>query len=74
MDVDDDAGFVAEGDDIDEAAPDSSEVVINTGKVAVLVKVSLPQRVDMKRIALTPVNLAFHLVTGVSARPETPNR
>ena len=43
VDVDDDAGFVAEGDDIDEAATDSSEVVINTGKVAVLVKVSREQ-------------------------------
>ncbi len=37
---DGDVGFVPEGDDIDEADPDSSEVVIHTGKVAVLAKIS----------------------------------
>jgi hypothetical protein len=37
---DGDVGFVPEGDDIEEADPDSSEVVIHTGKVAVLAKIS----------------------------------
>ena len=36
-------GFVPEGDDIDEAEPDSSEVLIHTGKVAVLTKISREQ-------------------------------
>lgn len=41
--TDDDAGFTAEGSEITEAQPDSSETVIHTGKVAVLAKVSREQ-------------------------------
>ena len=40
VDLTDDAGFVAEGAVITEADPDKSEVVIQTGKGAVLVRVS----------------------------------
>lgn len=40
IDADADAGFVAEGMAIPEAAPETSQVVIHTGKVAVLGKVS----------------------------------
>lgn len=40
IDADADAGFVAEGDAIPEAAPESSAVSIATGKVAVLGKIS----------------------------------
>ncbi|MDO3071215.1 phage major capsid protein [Mycobacteroides abscessus] len=38
-----DTGFVAEGADINEADPDLSELVLNTGKVACLVKLSREQ-------------------------------
>jgi HK97 family phage major capsid protein len=38
--VDDDAGFVAEGADIDEADPDTGSIDIVTAKVAVLAKVA----------------------------------
>lgn len=43
VDLDDEAGFAPEGADLDEAEPEGSEVVISTGKVAVLVKVSNEQ-------------------------------
>lgn len=43
LNFDDDATFVAEGTPITEADPDASEVVIATGKVAVLAKVSREQ-------------------------------
>ena len=43
MDCDDDAGFIDEGEEITEAEPDSTEVVIHTGKVAVLAKISREQ-------------------------------
>src|SRR5688500_11469442 len=43
INLDDSTGFVPEGADIDEAEPDLSELVINTGKVAVLVKASREQ-------------------------------
>ena len=42
-DCDDDAGFIDEGEEITEAEPDSTEVVIHTGKVAVLAKISREQ-------------------------------
>lgn len=38
-----DVGFLPEGDDIDEASPDSPEVLTHTGEIAVLVKVSREQ-------------------------------
>jgi hypothetical protein len=40
---DGDFGFVPASDDIDEDDRDSSEVVIHTGKVAVLTKISREQ-------------------------------
>ncbi|NNM45139.1 phage major capsid protein [Knoellia koreensis] len=43
VDFDDDAAFVPEGAAITEADPDMSEVVVNTGKVAVLARVSREQ-------------------------------
>lgn len=43
VNMDDDAAFTPEGTDITEAEPDSSEVVIHTGKVAVLAKISREQ-------------------------------
>ena len=49
VDFDDDAGFVPEGDQITEADPDSTEVVIHTGKVAVLAKISREQYGDGRR-------------------------
>ncbi len=41
-----DVGFVPDGDDIDEVEPDSSEVLIHTGKVAVLTRISREQWVS----------------------------
>jgi HK97 family phage major capsid protein len=43
IDTDGDAGFTPEGTTITEADPDHSEVVIHTGKVAVLARVSREQ-------------------------------
>jgi HK97 family phage major capsid protein len=43
VDADDDAGFVAEGAAITEASPDTTNVEIYTGKIAVLGKVSREQ-------------------------------
>lgn len=40
------AGFVPEGDDIDEASPDLAEVVIYTGKIAQLLRISREQYVQ----------------------------
>lgn len=40
VNLDDSTGFVPEGDDINEADPDLSELVILTGKVAVLVRLA----------------------------------
>ncbi len=46
INLDADTGFVAEGADIPEADPDLSELVIATGKIAVLVRVSREQLVQ----------------------------
>ena len=43
INLDDSTGFVPEGDDIPEADPDLSELVIATGKIAVLVRISREQ-------------------------------
>lgn len=43
VDCDGDAAFTPEGTDITEAEPDSTEVVIYTGKIAVLAKISREQ-------------------------------
>lgn len=43
INLDADTGFVPEGDDIPEADPDLSELVIATGKIAVLVRISREQ-------------------------------
>lgn len=46
INLDADTGFVPEGSDIPEADPDLSELVIATGKIAVLVRVSREQLVQ----------------------------
>ncbi|WP_084021542.1 phage major capsid protein [Mycobacterium avium subsp. hominissuis] len=46
INLDADTGFVPEGNDIPEADPDLSELVIATGKVAVLVRISREQLVQ----------------------------
>lgn len=43
VNLDDSTGFVPEGNDIDEAEPDLSELLIGTGKIAVLVRTSREQ-------------------------------
>lgn len=43
INLDDSTGFVPEGDDIPEAEPDLSELVLATGKIAVLVRISREQ-------------------------------
>ncbi|WP_395704743.1 phage major capsid protein [Rhodococcus ruber] len=52
VNVDDDAGFVAEGANIPEADPEHTEVVIHTGKVAVLVRTSREQHSQGNAAAL----------------------
>lgn len=46
INLDADTGFVPEGNDIPEADPDLSELVIATGKIAVLVRISREQLVQ----------------------------
>lgn len=43
VNLDDSTGFVPEGNEIDEAEPDLSELLIGTGKIAVLVRTSREQ-------------------------------
>lgn len=69
VNLDDSTGFVPEGDDINEADPDLSELVILTGKVAVLVRLSREQlaqpaaldviSAEIKRSMLAKVDWAF---------------
>lgn len=69
VNLDDSTGFVPEGDDINEAEPDLSELVILTGKVAVLVRLSREQlaqpaaldviSAEIKRSMLAKVDWAF---------------
>lgn len=82
IDMDDDAAFVPEGEDIDEADPDHSEVVVHTGKVAVLAKISREQyfqgdaanllSTSVRRAILRKANSAFLSQPAPSAPATTP--
>lgn len=76
---DDTAGFVAEGVQIDEADPDLAEVIVRTGKVAQLIKLSREQWTQpnaqtlladsVRRAVTTAANAAYIN----QAAPITPN-
>lgn len=81
VDFDDDVAFVPEGNQITESAPDYSEVVINTGKVAVLARVSREQgalegsrliTTSMQRSLMRKANSAFLSQAAPTAPAVTP--